>query len=387
MKKISYLLVVFLLLIAVWPTSMAKAQDQTPPQPEPESGGVICPPGVYNDNTPNGCLPLGPSETLTQNNPNSDNASLFNPLYHPDFALNYVPFNYFRVSKGGTMIYPSQEAASTSSGAINELGPGFVYVSYNDMISTAMGVVFNIEQGWIRGDGSRVTPGIFQGFAMSATPRTPFGWVITETNSRKRPEYTDSNPTIKTYPRFSVLTIYELRTVDGYDWYRIGTNEWVEGHNISAVFPNPIPPEGVTNGRWIDVNLAEQNITVYDNNQMVYATMISSGVEPFWTRPGLFKIYEKKDTENMSGSFEADRSDFYYLQNVPWTMYFDKARALHGAYWHTLFGYPQSHGCVNLSLGDSNWLYHWAQVGDWVWVHDPSGMTPTDPAKYGEGGA
>lgn len=81
----------------------------------------------------------------------------------------------------------------------------------------------------------------------------------------------------------------------------------------------------------------------------------------------------------------SDLSDFYYLDNVPWTMYFDQARALHGAYWRTRFGYPQSHGCVNLSLGDAHWLFNWATVGDWVYVHDPSGKTPTDPSLYGAG--
>jgi lipoprotein-anchoring transpeptidase ErfK/SrfK len=68
-------------------------------------------------------------------------------------------------------------------------------------------------------------------------------------------------------------------------------------------------------------------------------------------------------------------------------MYFDQARALHGAYWHNSFGYKQSHGCVNLSPADSQWLYMWGDVGDWVYVWDPSGETPTDPSLYGAGGA
>ncbi|MFT3895963.1 MAG: L,D-transpeptidase [Anaerolineales bacterium] len=139
------------------------------------------------------------------------------------------------------------------------------------------------------------------------------------------------------------------------------------------------PPEGVTTGRWIDVNLAEQTLAVYDNYQLIFATVISSGLEPFYTRPGLFQIYSKKETETMTTS---DVSDFYYLDNVPWTMYYDKARALHGAYWRTRFGYPQSHGCVNLSVGDSHWLFNWAHEGDYVYVHDPSGQTPTDPSLY-----
>jgi lipoprotein-anchoring transpeptidase ErfK/SrfK len=87
----------------------------------------------------------------------------------------------------------------------------------------------------------------------------------------------------------------------------------------------------------------------------------------------------------MSGATAADRSDYYYLEDVPWTMYYDEARAFHGAYWHNSFGYPRSHGCVNLSLGDSHWLFDWAAVGDYVYVYDPSGRTPTDPSLFGSG--
>ena len=50
------------------------------------------------------------------------------------------------------------------------------------------------------------------------------------------------------------------------------------------------------------------------------------------------------------------------------------------------FGSELSHGCINLSVGDSHWLYDWADVGDYVYVWDPSGLTPTDPAFY-EGSA
>ncbi len=84
----------------------------------------------------------------------------------------------------------------------------------------------------------------------------------------------------------------------------------------------------------------------------------------------------------MSGDFSGDKSGYYYLEDVPWTMYFDQLRAIHGAYWHARFGYDASHGCVNLSIGDSRWVYDWAKVGDYVFVYDPSGKTPTDPSFY-----
>jgi len=45
--------------------------------------------------------------------------------------------------------------------------------------------------------------------------------------------------------------------------------------------------------------------------------------------------------------------------------------ALHGAYWHETFGYTHSHGCVNLSVSDSKWLYdNWVDEGTTVYVYD-----------------
>jgi hypothetical protein len=54
---------------------------------------------------------------------------------------------------------------------------------------------------------------------------------------------------------------------------------------------------------------------------------------------------------------------YYYLEEVPWTLYFYSGYALHGAYWHDAFGRPRSHGCVNLSLFDSWWIFKWSEAG------------------------
>jgi lipoprotein-anchoring transpeptidase ErfK/SrfK len=106
-------------------------------------------------------------------------------------------------------------------------------------------------------------------------------------------------------------------------------------------------------------------------------------VAPFYTQPGLFQIYERHESEDMTTS---DPSDFYYLEDVPWTQYFDQARALHGIYWHPWLGYNNSHGCVNLSIADARWIWEWSHMDDYVYVWDPSGETPTDPSLYTGGG-
>jgi hypothetical protein len=185
-----------------------------------------------------------------------------------------------------------------------------------------------------------------------------------------------------THYRFEVLPIYATQTADNLTWNLIAPGEWVDSRQIARVDPATAPPEGVAGGRWIEVNLYEQTVTVYDNNRLIFSTMGSTGIDRFWTRPGLFQIHKKLETETMSNSIP---DDFYYLEDVPWTMYFDEDRALHGAYWHNGFGYPRSHGCVNLSIGDSHWLYDWANEGEYVYVYDPSGQTPTDPTLFGSG--
>ncbi|NTV37837.1 MAG: L,D-transpeptidase, partial [Anaerolineales bacterium] len=211
-----------------------------------------------------------------------------------------------------------------------------------------------------------------------------FGWLLGEARSLTAPAYS-APETGNVWYRYNVVQIYDIQEIDGVTWLMIGLDEWLTQAQVARVDPRTAPPEGLPSNRWIDVNLNEQTLAVYQDNQLVFATIISSGVDPYWTRPGIFQIYEIKEVETMSGSTEADRSDYYYLEDVPFTMYFDEKRALHGEYWHVGLGYARSHGCVNLSIGDAHWLYDWALMGDYVHVFDPSGTTPTDSSLYGSG--
>ena len=59
----------------------------------------------------------------------------------------------------------------------------------------------------------------------------------------------------------------------------------------------------------------------------------------------------------------------YYLTNVPYTMYFYKSYGIHGTYWHNNFGYPMSHGCVNMRTSEAHWLYDFSPMGTLVYIH------------------
>lgn len=117
-----------------------------------------------------------------------------------------------------------------------------------------------------------------------------------------------------------------------------------------------------SDGRWIDVNLSEQQIYAYEGDTVVNSFIVSTGVYGTPTVTGEFHIYVKVPMQDMSGPG-------YYLPDVPWVMFFYDEYGFHGTYWHDNFGTPMSRGCVNLRIEDSEWLYHWASVGTPVYVH------------------
>ena len=119
----------------------------------------------------------------------------------------------------------------------------------------------------------------------------------------------------------------------------------------------------VGNGeRWIEVNLTEQRVYAWEGDALANSFLVSTGTWATPTVTGTFKIWNKTRIQAMSGPG-------YYLPNVPFVMYFYKDYGFHGTYWHNNFGTPMSHGCVNLTIPDSEWLYNWASYGTVVQVH------------------
>jgi hypothetical protein len=357
------------------------------------SSSLLCMPGVYLTD-PQDCIPLGPSSYITQMATNGLSLPLISLPSHPIASLlGELPFSYALLGDGPTPVYASLQDAVKGKNEIRTIERGRLrYVSYIDYADTEAGRFFLLpDDTWVRVSTRVSTPHSFPGgIELSRTPNNSFGWILPiapSIETKRTPGYTLEDYTGHSLTQYQIVQVYRTKLVNNDEWDLVAPDEWVDGRYIGMVTPNTTPPAGVENGRWIEVNLFEQTLAVYDQNKLVYATLIASGIDPFFTKPGLFQIQRKLVSTLMSGSFEADRSDFYYLEDVPWTMYYDHARALHGAYWRTAFGFPQSHGCVNLSPADSHWLYDWANVGDWVHVWDPSGKTPTDPSYYGEGGA
>jgi len=388
-KQLSNLILGAFLAVAGLAILTGPVAAQTGNSIESYMGDLLCLPEVYSQAGSN-CLPMGPMQTLMQ----MDKQGLSIPLRplpasHPDANLVTVNIGFAKINLDNSdpaPIYSTLSDAVSQSNATHYLDPGFLrYVAYINWEDVDGKSFVQLSSGeWMRAARARYSG--FQGLEFRSTPRNNFGWIVDQGPVRSGPGYA-SPETGVSLRRETVVQVYDVVEQDGTKWYRIGLSQWLERRYIRIVSVNTQAPQGVDNNRWIEVNLFEQTLSIYEDGQLKFATLIATGADPFFTRPGLFQIYKKLDLETMSGAFEADRSDYYYLQDVPWTMYYDEARALHGAYWRTVFGYPQSHGCVNLSIGDSRYLFDWAKEGDWVYVWDPSGQTPTDPSAYGAGGA
>lgn len=128
----------------------------------------------------------------------------------------------------------------------------------------------------------------------------------------------------------------------------------------------------------IEVDLTNQRLYAYEGDQKIYDFLVSSG-KWGWTPTGNFKIWIKLRYTLMTGGSKA-LGTYYYLPNVPFTMFFynDKVSqwqgfGIHGTYWHNNFGHPMSHGCINMKTEEVEKLYYWAPKGIDVVIY---GTTP-----------
>ena len=132
----------------------------------------------------------------------------------------------------------------------------------------------------------------------------------------------------------------------------------------TAVAVVNVPVQMGNNGgqHWIDVNLSEQRLYAYEGDTIVNSFLVSTGTWQTPTVTGKYNVWIKLRSTSMSGPG-------YYLPDVPFVMYFHKGYGLHGTYWHNNFGTPMSHGCVNLTIPDAEWIYNFSTVGTVVNVH------------------
>ena len=265
-------------------------------------------------------------------------------------------YTFMRLINGDDETQPVVIYDSPGGSEIDRIDPGFNFVT----IRRQEGDWVEINAGeWVRAqDVQAQQASTFAGVQIVEPLAYPLAWILINTYTAEYPGGPQVIDRARLHYRYERVNIYATVTLDGHNWYLIGPGEWVYHTWVGIVRPVP-RPEGVS-GRWVAVDLYEQTLAAFEDDRMVFATLISSGLPGWETNEGLFNIWARFESDRMTGAEGA--ADYYYLENVPYTMYFDGDISLHGTYWHDGFGYRHSHGCVNMSITDARWLFNWTSA-------------------------
>lgn len=260
---------------------------------------------------------------------------------------------------------------------VEQASEGILYYTIEEQTTDANGTTWYRvgEIMWARhGDMNPYLDSRFPGAAVHSGPERPFGWILMPVRPSVAPDVAPVEET-RRLERYTFVEVFDAAEGKaGRVWYDIGKGRWIEQRFLALIDPDP-RPKGVAPGDfWVEVDLYQQTVAAYENNRLVYATLASTGLPGFETNEGLFTVYARHEEWDMWGGDVG--KDYYYLQDVPHTMFFDDDIALHGAYWHDNFGEVRSHGCVNMPPRGAEWVYYWSEhaPGDtlWVWVHTSS---------------
>jgi hypothetical protein len=203
----------------------------------------------------------------------------------------------------------------------------------------------------------------------------PLGWVVSPRAHRYKIEPGDparadeKNGKLlrdEAVDRFTIVQLTGKKVaIEDRGYFETEEGWYLRDVDAAVTRPGP-PPKGLAPGeKWIDVNLSTQSLVAFEGDKPVYATIVSTGrhsdddpTKDHRTVQGEFRIREKHIAATMED--DAASEGPYSIQDVPWIMYFEGSYALHGAFWHSMFGRERSHGCVNMTPHDAKYIFRWS---------------------------
>lgn len=140
------------------------------------------------------------------------------------------------------------------------------------------------------------------------------------------------------------------------EWSLVMTNDY----NFGFVFKEYTKD---LTGIFIDVDKSEQTLTMYNNNEVLVKTPVTTGKDSTPSDTGYFDIdYKQRNAYLMNNSF------------VEYWMPYNGGEGIHDASWRTVFGTDSyhtngSHGCINTPKEAVIQVWEKAEVGTKVLVH------------------
>lgn len=170
----------------------------------------------------------------------------------------------------------------------------------------------------------------------------------------------------------SVYRVIRVETdAAGFRWYKLNDDRpkappvYGLARHLRLITQDDLAPLSPGKEKRIVVDLEKQCVDCYEDDQLVFSTLTSSGGEGFETPKGEWWVVLKQPSRHMYSDPEQETfsdPNYFDLPGVPFTTFFTTmGHAFHGTYWHGDFGRPRSHGCLNLTPEDARWIFRWTE--------------------------
>ncbi len=168
-------------------------------------------------------------------------------------------------------------------------------------------------------------------------------------------------------------------------WYRISSST----KNAQYAY-SPLVDKGKVNlpsvpnaGKVILIKLGQQHLYAYDNHNLMYQTLVTSGRPGLETPTGTYHIFEKDHPTTFHSPWPLGSPYYYPPTYINYALAFrEDGYFIHDATWRSEFGpgtnkwhndpvygwMTGSHGCINVDLNAAHWLYTWASNGTTVQI-------------------
>lgn len=176
---------------------------------------------------------------------------------------------------------------------------------------------------------------------------------------------------MKTWPAGRRVVVYSEIKGEAFNgstaWYQVAVppeqSAFVHASFIKKLSDIPRVDKPAFPGRWVDVQLDKQVMVAYYQDRPLMLAQIASGRQNYETDKGTWGIYLRLMSQRMQGS-NLFSPEYFNLDSIPYIQYFTlSGEAIHGTYWHDMFGQQMSHGCLNASIVTAQWMLNWAPLG------------------------
>jgi len=145
--------------------------------------------------------------------------------------------------------------------------------------------------------------------------------------------------------------------------------DWDKDFNVRLEQAKKFTECKIREGKYIDINLANQILSIFENGELLDAFMISTGKSGMETKQGTFAVsnktpraWSKKYGLFMPYWMAMVKSGEFGIHELPeWPGGYKEGQ--------NHLGTPVSHGCIRLGVGPAEKVYNWAEIGTPVIIH------------------